>query len=112
MAVSVDERSVSASQLSAKVAQYLCRDDVFCRSFLENVILFSGTGLPQASELEGQLRREWGMKSFLNIKANSHLVEGLFFLSQHGLHSAWRLYSDPLDCFFESVIALEDDGSW
>lgn len=105
------EAGANTKQTIAKVEQFFTEDDVICALFFEAVIFVSEDGSPLANdELINEMKARWPVKIFSWMKPSENDCEGPFFMGHEGLHSAWRLYPDPLDCFFVSVMESSKDG--
>ncbi|KAI1205235.1 amidase signature domain-containing protein [Annulohypoxylon truncatum] len=105
--LAIDESGTSAKDLDDKAKSFLDEDDVFCPLFLQNVVFLSDKKQSLA-EIIGQLRELWSTETFAVLDRNRVVAEGPYFLTSRGLHRAWRLYPDPLDCFSLSITAIDD----
>ncbi|KAI2472684.1 amidase signature domain-containing protein [Annulohypoxylon bovei var. microspora] len=110
--LAIDKRWESLQHLNDRVRSFLNEDDVFCSLFLQNVVFLSDNKQILAQkEIIDSFQRLWLTNTFTVLDRNRVDAEGPYFLTSRGLHRAWRLYPDSLDCFFLSVTAI-NDGSY
>ncbi|KAI0892561.1 amidase signature domain-containing protein [Annulohypoxylon nitens] len=109
--LSVDERGESAKALDDKISSFLEGDDVFCPLFLQNVVLLSDNKqILGQKDMFGESKKLRSTKLFTVLDRNRVDADGPYFLTPRGLHRAWRLYPDPFDCFFLSVVSVGNSG--
>jgi Asp-tRNA(Asn)/Glu-tRNA(Gln) amidotransferase A subunit family amidase len=110
--IATDDLSYDAQAFEAAVSNFTSTDDVFSAGFLESVyVQYTGQrhgrhGLaPKLTNVENVTDAVWSNV----VSSNESIPNGPYFLSSSGsVYQAWRLYSDLVDAFSETLFPAAD----
>jgi hypothetical protein len=111
--VSTDDFSFNVQSFEAAVSNFTSTDDVFSAGFLESVyVQYTGQ---QSSGRRGFASKLTNVQNVTNavwsnaVPSDESIPNGPYFLSSSGaVHQAWRLYSDLVDAFSETLFPVAD----
>jgi Asp-tRNA(Asn)/Glu-tRNA(Gln) amidotransferase A subunit family amidase len=111
--ISTDDLSYNAQAFEAAVSNFTTTDDVFSAGFLESVYVqytgqqsYGRRGFsPKLSNVQNMTNAVWSNA----VSQNASIPSGPYFLSSSGnVYQAWRLYSDLVDAFSETLFPAAD----
>ncbi|KAI0875696.1 amidase-like protein [Hypoxylon argillaceum] len=94
-------------QLEKAYLSYQQKDDVFCDSFLNHVLLISDESTIDEPVMD--LLASWGCLTIFQLPRTENVHPGPYFFSACGLYSAWRIFPDDKDAFILSTIPTQGD---
>jgi hypothetical protein len=106
--VSTDDLAYDTQAFEAAVSNFTSTDDVFSAGFLESVyVQYTGQ---QSSGRRGFAPKLTNVQNVTNavwsnaVSSNESIPSGPYFVSSSGaVYQAWRLYSDLVDAFSETI---------
>jgi len=111
--IATDDFSYNDQAFEGAVSNFTSADDVFSPGFLESVyIQYTGQHsygrygfAPKLSSVQNVTTAVWSNA----VSSNDSIPNGPYFLSSSGnVYQAWRLYSDLVDAFSETVFPAAD----
>ena len=111
--IATDDLSYNAQAFEAAVSNFTSTDDVFSAGFLESVyIQYTGQQsygrrvfAPKLSNVQNVTDAVWSN----SVSPNASIPRGPYFLSSSGaVYQAWRLYSDLIGAFSETLFPAAD----
>ena len=111
--VTTDDLTYNAQAFEAAVSDFTATDDVFSTGFLESIyIQYTGQQsygrlgfAPKLSNVQNVTDAVWSS----SVSPNASIPTGPYFLSSSGaVYQAWRLYSDLVDAFSETLFPAAD----
>lgn len=111
--IATDDLSYNAQAFEAAVSNFTTTDDVFSAGFLESVYIqytghqsYSRRGFaPKLNNVQNVTDSVWSNA----VSSNASIPSGPYFLSSSGaVYQAWRLYSDLVDAFSETLFPAAD----
>ena len=111
--IATDDLSYNAQTFEAAVSNFTSTDDVFSAGFLESVyVQYIGqqpygrrSFAPKLSNVQNVTDAVWSNA----VSQNDSIPKGPYFLSSSGnVYQAWRLYSDLVDAFSETLFPAAD----
>lgn len=116
MVVNVPRDGLSVDYLENRFDTFEASDDVFNSAFRHQSVIIAqplNSGKPSSVIPQGVLTfLEQGLSSMLVFIDSQQLPEGPYFLRNHRLHQAWRLYPDESLAFVTSVIPLDSNEEY
>ena len=109
--IRVNDSLKSLDDVLSLLLRFKDTDDVYSDHFQDHLVLQAPAGQQHAQMLITTLQKTLYFKHIFQA-SESNLPPGPYFLSEDGIHQAWRLYEDNLDAFIiptipESVTAPE-----
>ena len=96
-----------------RISDFLAVDDVFFRSFLENIIITAQSENPSMSFSESNLESlaQWGTTSIVQIEDPTSVMppNGPYIFDKNSLRQDHRCHPDPYDAFVAAVIPSATD---
>jgi Asp-tRNA(Asn)/Glu-tRNA(Gln) amidotransferase A subunit family amidase len=111
--ISTDDLSYDAQAFDAAVSNFTSTDDVFSAGFLDSVyVQYTGQQsygrrgfAPKLNNIQNVTNAVWSNA----VSSNDSIPNGPYFLSSSGaVYQAWRLYSDLVDAFSETLFPAVD----
>jgi Asp-tRNA(Asn)/Glu-tRNA(Gln) amidotransferase A subunit family amidase len=113
--IATNDHSYNAEAFQAAIANFTSTDDVFSAGFLESVyVQYTGQPssygrralfAPKLSNVQNVTNAVWGN----SVSSDASIPSGPYFVSSSGaVHQAWRLYSDVIDAFTETLFPRAD----
>lgn len=103
----VKGKKVTLEALQSLREEYDSTDDVFCHSFLQNILL--QTNDEHVSDSVIELLQSWKCLCVYLIPERCAISPGPYLFSASGIFWVWRLFVDEQDAFVMGTIPSQQD---
>ncbi|KAH0563242.1 hypothetical protein GP486_002187 [Trichoglossum hirsutum] len=98
---------ITTEQIQAVRSRYGREDDVFCDTFLKNILLV--TDEQSLSDSVLNLLTSWGVVFVFIVPTHCEVAPGPYYFSRRGIFWAWKLFPDYQEAFVLSTIPSQQE---